>query len=51
VSGFSRTFVVSFPDFMPSQIWRTKSLDVLVSEADVPQHQLNIFGVPIVFNG
>jgi basic amino acid/polyamine antiporter, APA family len=29
-----------FPDFMPSQIFQTKSLDVLVSEAEVPQHQL-----------
>jgi APA family basic amino acid/polyamine antiporter len=29
-----------FPDFMASQLFRTKSLDVLVSEAEVPQHQL-----------
>src|SRR3989440_7042151 len=37
---YSSTTVVSFPDFMPSQIWWTKSLDVLVAEAEAPQHQL-----------
>jgi APA family basic amino acid/polyamine antiporter len=41
MSAFRRTVsVLLFPDFMTSQIFRTKSLDVLVSEAEVPQHQL-----------
>jgi len=41
VPAFRRTAtVLLFPDFMASQLFRTKSLDVLVSEAEVPQHQL-----------